>query len=90
MIEYFYLRIFVLENMTGRPAGLEIFAINDRYGAELQRRDTSFNAPVIFSAPPDFDFLNSRFGISIPLTKSVYALLACFWELFWPPKFFTP
>ena len=30
--------------LTGPLAGLEIFAINDRYGAELQRRDTSFNA----------------------------------------------
>ena len=30
--------------LTGPPGGLEIFAINDRYGAEHQRRDTSFNA----------------------------------------------
>ena len=33
--------------LTGPPGGLEIFAINDRYGAEHQRRDTSFNAPTI-------------------------------------------
>ena len=38
--------------LTGPPAGLEIFAINDRYGTELQRRDTSFNAPVIFCSFP--------------------------------------
>ena len=34
--------------LTGPPAGLEIFAINDRYGAEHQRRDTSFSASASF------------------------------------------
>ena len=34
--------------LTGPPGGLEIFAINDRYGAEHQRRDTSFSASASF------------------------------------------